>query len=175
MTTVRIEQKAERLLEECNALRAPIPLESVIRHLDLVSQARPLGDASGVLVVENGRGLIGYNASHSAVRQRFTIAHEIGHYVLHVLDAKSKQSRLFVDKSVFKRDDDSSTGSDAEEVAANKFAAALLMPAALVRSEIAKQGLDLDDEDDVATLARRFNVSTAAMSFRLENLHLLRG
>ena len=63
------------------------------------------------------------------------------------------QSRLFVDKSVFKRDDDSSTGNDAEEVAANKFAAALLMPAALVRSEIAKQGLDLDDEDDVATLA----------------------
>lgn len=172
MTTVRIEQKAERLLEECNALRAPIPLESVIRHLDLVSQARPLGDASGVLVVENGRGLIGYNASHSTVRQRFTIAHEIGHYVLHV---KSKQQRLFVDKSVFKRDDDSSTGNDAEEVEANKFAAALLMPAVLVRSEIAKQGLDLDDEDDVATLARRFNVSAAAMSFRLENLHLLRG
>lgn len=172
MTTVRLEQKAERLLEECNALRAPIPLESVIRHLDLVSQARPLGDASGVLVVENGRGLIGYNASHSTVRQRFTIAHEIGHYVLHV---KSRQQRLFVDKSVFKRDDDSSTGNDAEEVEANKFAAALLMPAVLVRSEIAKQGLDLDDEEDVATLARRFNVSAAAMSFRLENLHLLRG
>lgn len=172
MTTVRIEHRAERLLEECNALRAPIPLESVIRHLDLVSQARPLGDASGVLVVESGRGLIGYNASHSAVRQRFTVAHEIGHYVLHV---KSKQPRLFVDKSVFKRDDDSSTGNDAEEVEANKFAAALLMPAVLVRAEIAKQELDLDDEDDVATLARRFNVSTAAMSFRLENLRLLRG
>jgi Zn-dependent peptidase ImmA (M78 family) len=171
MSTARNEQRAERLLEESDALRVPIPLENVIRHLGLVAQARPLADASGVLVVENGRGLIGYNAKHSPVRQRFTIAHEIGHFVLHV---RNKQQRLFVDKSVFKRDDDSSTGNDVEEVAANSFAAALLMPEVLVRSEIERQQFDLDDEDDVSNLARRFNVSTAAMSFRLENLRLLR-
>jgi Zn-dependent peptidase ImmA (M78 family) len=173
MNTARVEQKAQRLLEESEALRVPIPLESVIRHLGLVSQARPLADASGVLVVENGRGLIGYNANHSPVRQRFTIAHEIGHFVLHA--PRNKQSRLFVDRSVFKRDDTSSTGNDVEEIDANKFAAALLMPEVLVRSEISRHQLDLDDEDDVSSLARRFNVSAAAMSFRLENLGLLRG
>ncbi len=171
MTHISFEHKAERLLAECDALRAPVPIDNVVRHLDLLTQARPLAEVSGLLVVENGRGLIGYNASHSTVRQRFTIAHEIGHYVLH---AKNKAQSLFVDKHVFRRDEGSSTGLDQQEVEANKFAAALLMPEALVRAEIAKQQLDLDDEDDVSNLARRFNVSAAAMSFRLKNLQLLR-
>ncbi|MDE2402671.1 MAG: ImmA/IrrE family metallo-endopeptidase [Burkholderiales bacterium] len=169
--TQQIEQKAAQILRASDAYRAPIPLESVVNQLGLIAQARGLADASGVLVVENGRGVIGYNSAHSSVRQRFTIAHEIGHYVLHV---KSQQPRLFIDKSVFRRDDESSTGNDHEEVEANQFAAALLMPSELVRNEIKKHAFDLDDEDDVGNLAKRFNVSTAAMSFRLENLGLLR-
>jgi len=172
MNNALIEQRAERLLRECDALRVPVALEKVMRHLGLLSQARSLADASGVLVVENGRGVIGYNAIHSQVRQRFTIAHEIGHYVLHV---RNKQQRLFVDRSVFRRDEESSTGNDLEEVQANKFAAALLMPEALLRTEIRRLDSDLDDEVDIGDLARRFAVSAAAMSFRLENLGLVRG
>lgn len=171
MNTPQIEQRAQNILRESDAYRVPIPLDLVFNHLGLIAQARALADASGVLVVEGGRGVIGYNAMHSSVRQRFTMAHEIGHYVLHV---KDKQPHLFIDRSVYRRDDESSTGSDHQEVEANKFAAALLMPAELVRSEVEKHGLDLDDEDDVGALAKRFNVSTAAMSFRLGNLGLLR-
>jgi Zn-dependent peptidase ImmA (M78 family) len=171
MNTPHIEQRAQNILRESDAYRVPIPLDLVFSHLGLIAQARALADASGVLVVEGGRGVIGYNAMHSSVRQRFTMAHEIGHYVLHV---KDKQPHLFIDRSVYRRDDESSTGSDHQEVEANKFAAALLMPADLVRSEVEKHGLDLDDENDVGALAKRFNVSTAAMSFRLGNLGLLR-
>ena len=166
-----IEKDAEKLLLACDALRVPVPLDIVIRHLDLSAQARPLADASGVLVVENGRGVIGYNVNHSQVRQRFTIAHEIGHYVLHAIP---NQQKLFVDKSMFKRDDGSSTGDDFDEVQANQFAAALLMPESLIRAQIAKTDLDLDDEDDVSSLARQFNVSAAAMTFRLKKLKLFR-
>ncbi len=171
MNTAQIEQKAQALLRESDAYRVPIPLDLVFNHLGLVAQARALTDASGVLVVEGGRGVIGYNSTHSSLRQRFTMAHEVGHYVLHV---KGKQSHLFIDKSVYRRDDESSTGNDHQEVEANKFAAALLMPAELVRLEVQKSGLDLDDEDAIAALARRFNVSAAAMSFRLGNIGLLR-
>ena len=167
-----IEQEAEQLLAKCGALRVPIPLDSVVHHLELTAQARLLANASGVLVVENGRGMIGYNVNHSQVRQRFTVAHEIGHYVLHV---KGQQQQLFVDRSIFNRDEGSSTGDDAEEVQANQFAAALLMPEKMVREEIAKSAFDLDDEDDVSNLAKRFNVSAAAMTFRLKNLGLFRG
>jgi len=168
----QIEHQTQKLLIDCDAFRVPTPLDAVIQHLGLVAQARALADASGVLVVEKGRGLIGYNSKHSPVRQRFTIAHEIGHYVLH---AKGKQQQLFVDRSVFRRDDSSATGIDRDEVDANRFAAALLMPRALIQAEIERHEFDLDDEDDVGSLAKRFSVSTAAMSFRLENLGLIWG
>lgn len=172
MSNSLTERRAERLLTESDSLKVPVAVEKVARHLGLIVQARPLGDASGVLVVESGRGVIGYNANHSQVRQRFTIAHEVGHFVLH---AAGQQQRLFVDKSVFRRDEASSRGDDREEIEANQFAAALLMPEMLLRAEIERLGLDLDDEVDVGELARRFAVSTAAMSFRLENLRIIRG
>jgi len=168
--TTSIEKKAATLLHQCGALQVPVAVEKVVRHLGLVAQAQVLADVSGVLVVENGRGVIGYNTAHSSVRQRFTLAHEVGHYVLH---AGGTGQKLFVDKSVFKRDEGSSKGELKEEIEANQFAAALLMPADLVRSEVARLGLDLEDEDAVVTLAKRFNVSTTAMYFRLENIGLI--
>ena len=172
--TQEIEKNAEELLRECGALRVPVPLDSVVHHLALTAQARPLAEVSGVLVVENGRGVIGYNLNHSRVRQRFTVAHEIGHFVMHT--SSNQQQRLFVDRStMFKRDGDSSTGDDLQEIQANKFAAALLMPEKLIREAIATSDFDLDDEDDVNDLAKRFNVSAAAMTFRLKNLGLFRG
>lgn len=168
-----IEEKAEKTLRDSAAYRVPVPIEFVAQRLNLKTEASFLdGKMSGVLVVENGRGAIGYNSTHASVRQRFSIAHEIGHYVLH---AKNALSRLFIDRYlVYRRDDDSCTGDDREEVEANAFAAALLMPAPLLHQEIAKHDYDLDDEDDLSTLAKRFNVSTTAMSFRLVNLGLLR-
>lgn len=48
------------------------------------------------------------------------------------------------------------------------------MPENLVLTEIKKHGLDLDDEHGLALLAKRFNVSTAAMTYRLNTLGLLR-
>jgi len=44
----------------------------------------------------------------------------------------------------------------------------------LVREEIKRQNLDLDDDEDLAALAGRFNVSTTAMSNHLADLGLLR-
>lgn len=168
-----IEQQSERVLHQTRAWQVPVPIDRVAQGLNLRTESTALGDdISGLLVVEKRHGAIGYNATHARVRQRFTIAHEIGHYVMHV--GTSTQSRLFIDRYVAFRDDESSEGSDMEEVEANAFGAALLMPARLVRDEIKKHNLDLDDEDDLGALAKRFNVSTSAMSYRLVNLGLLR-
>lgn len=168
-----IEQQAERILHESSACRAPVPIEHVARHLYLNTQPSVLGeDISGLLVVEKRRGAIAYNSTHACVRQCFTVAHEIGHYVMHVRN--SLRSRLFIDRYVAFRDDESSAGDDWEEVEANAFGAALLMPARLLREEMRKHNLDLDDEDDLTALARRFDVSTSAMSYPLVNLGLLR-
>jgi Zn-dependent peptidase ImmA (M78 family) len=169
----QIEKRADEILRETNAWQIPVPIDHVARRLSLTTEAGILGeDISGALVVEKGRGAIGYNSTHARVRQRFTIAHEIGHYVLHIKNPL--QSRLFVDGYVAFRNDESSVGNDWQEVEANAFGAALLMPANLVREEIKQRKLDLDDEDDLNTLAKQFHVSPAAMSYRLINLGLLR-
>jgi Zn-dependent peptidase ImmA (M78 family) len=169
----QIEQRAEKILRDTNAWRVPVPIDRVARGLNLKTEASVLGDdISGLLVVEKKRGALGYNSTHARVRQRFTIAHEVGHYVMHVKN--STQLRLFIDRYVAFRDDESSAGNDWKEVEANAFAAALLMPARLVREEIKKHQLDLDDEDDLGALAKQFHVSTSAMSYRLVNLGLLR-
>lgn len=169
----QIEQQAEKVLRDTKAWQVPVPIDVVARGLSLKAEASDLGDdISGLLVVEKGRGAIGYNSTHARVRQRFTVAHEIGHYVMHVKN--STHSRLFIDKYVAFRDDESSAGNDWEEVEANALGAALLMPARLVRDEIKKRKLDLDDEDDLSALAKQFLVSTSAMSYRLVNLGLLR-
>lgn len=102
------------------------------------------------------------------VRSRFSIAHELGHYLLH------KDSRsLFIDKrnfAVYHRNELSSTGEDRLEIEANRFAAALLMPTDMLRNEITKNDFDLGDEEVQSSLAKRFNVSTQAMAYRLASL-----
>ena len=57
---------------------------------------------------------------------------------------------------------------------ANQLGAALLMPRSLVNLEVKRHDLDLDDEDAICLLAKRFHVSTAAMTHRLANLGLIR-
>jgi Zn-dependent peptidase ImmA (M78 family) len=170
-----LESRAEKTLRDTNTYRVPVPIDVVAHRLKLTMEAASLGEnVSGMLVVEDGRGAIGYNATHPPVRQRFTISHEIAHYLLHA-NKKNRRSQLFIDRSVsFRRDENSSTGNDDEEVEANKLGAALLMPRSLVHQDIQKHDLDLDDEEAITYLAKRFQVSTAAMTNRLINLRLIR-
>jgi Zn-dependent peptidase ImmA (M78 family) len=173
MIREKLEEKAEKTLRETDTYRIPVAIEVLAHRLNLAIQSEALGDnVAGMLVVEGDRGAIGYNATHAAVRQRFTIAHEISHYLLHA--KKSQKSQLFIDRHVtFRRDGYSSGGVDYQEVEANRLGAALLMPRRLVQQEVKKHDLDLDDEEAISFLAKRFHVSTAAMTNRLLNLRVL--
>lgn len=172
MATIEsIELQAEALLRQFGLLAVPVPVDKVASRLGVqVERTTFEDDVSGVLVLEDGRGMIGVNASHAPTRQRFTVAHELGHYVLH-----RDQLPVFIDtqlrqfSAVF-RDAGSSTGEDRREREANGFAAALLMPASLVREEINRLQLDLNEEEAVIALAARFKVSRQAMSFRLVSI-----
>ncbi|NWA04059.1 ImmA/IrrE family metallo-endopeptidase [Pseudomonas gingeri] len=83
---------------------------------------------SGHYSYREGKPLITYNFTDAPVRQRFTIAHEIGHHVHGDLDAPRDTSEQF-----------SAKARDPKEIAANRFAAALLMPAALVKHLVLEQ------------------------------------
>ena len=81
---------------------------------------------------------------------------------------------MFIDKQVtFRRDESSSAGVNSEEIEANQLGAALLMPRGLVQQGVQRQDLDLDDSEAIDLLAKAFQVSTAAMSNRLQNLKML--
>lgn len=171
MSKAKIEKKAKEVLLRTKCYRLPVPLEAIAQRLGLTLESTPLGDdISGVLVLDGERGVIGYNATHPRVRQRFTIAHECAHFLLH-----ARSSKLFIDKKyrVYARNEQSSTGEDRMEVEANQLAAALLMPEELVREEVLNVGFDLGDERALETLANEFQVSRLAMSHRLANLNIL--
>jgi Zn-dependent peptidase ImmA (M78 family) len=159
------------VLRKTGVTSAPIPVHLVAQRLGLVLEAASFGDdVSGVLVIDGDRAVIGYNSSHSPTRQRFSIAHEIGHYTLHRAD-----STLFIDQRYFAafRDRGSASGADKRERQANAFAAALLMPSELVLREVEHRHFDLGDEDGLRGLAEAFQVSVQAMVYRLTNMGVL--
>jgi Zn-dependent peptidase ImmA (M78 family) len=171
MTTLALEKKAADVLRKTGVTGAPVPIHLVAQRLGLLVEGVALGnEVSGVLVIDGDRGIVGYNLAHSATRQRFTIAHEIGHYQLHREDAS-----LFIDERYFAafRNSLSSSGSDRRERQANAFAAALLMPAHLVERELKNRNFDLGDEEGLRDLAGVFQVSVQAMVYRLTNLGIL--
>jgi Zn-dependent peptidase ImmA (M78 family) len=172
MQRQNLEERAEKTLRDTDAYQVPVPIHLVAQRLNLTLEAATLGEkVSGLLVVQGDRARIGYNAAHARVRQRFTISHEIAHYLLHV--KKTDKAQLFIDKYLrFRRDESSSAGVETDEVEANHLGAALLMPRGLVQKEIRDQDLNLDDGEAIELLAKRFQVSTAAMSHRLSNLKM---
>ena len=176
-----IESRAIEALTRAKALCVPVPVEQVVASLGVQLHRESLEDeVSGMLVCKGKVSHIVVNAKHHPNRQRFTVAHECGHLVLH----HRSGDRLFVDTQlrVYKRTGSAQSGAyieasssttPNEEKEANHFASALLMPEALVVQEIQDRSLDLSDEIGVSTMALAFGVSEQAMSIRLQHLRLL--
>lgn len=73
--------------------------------------------------VQGNEGSIRYNSAHARVRQRFTISHEIAHYLLHA--RRSGKAQLFIDQQITCRpDEQASSGMDSDEFDANKLGSA---------------------------------------------------
>ncbi len=167
-------KKAKEILQKHKVVRPPVPVNRIAKAMGAVLCFEPFkgaDDISGILYRDGDSKIIGINSAHSPTRQRFSIAHEIGHMVLHERD-------LFVDKvvKVNFRDGTSSLAVDREEIAANAFAAELLMPDKFVRTEIVRlfnKKSVLDSEDLINKLAGTFKVSLQAMEYRLNNLGIL--
>jgi len=146
-------------------MRAPVDVERLCLQLELsiirtdfVENEAQIGGAeiSGMLYVyENGKGTIYVREHDPDVRQRFTIAHELGHYFLHYT---AGESTTFVSLR---------RSRSARETEANAFAAELLMPEALIYGEN-----DLHFFPSISHLSTRLKVSKEAMRYRLDGLGL---
>ena len=170
MSEQAAREQARALVEKLGLKSPPVPVEKLAKALGVRVEYNPFDDElSGMAFLRDGKPVIGINANHHPNRQRFTIAHELGHILLH-------QSRLnaavLVDKSknFIPRDSISAEGVDPIEVQANAFASELLMPAKLVRQMLSESTRDLHDDEYLIALAKRFRVSLAALQFRLQKI-----
>ncbi len=127
-------------------------LDALIRKYDIKLELwNCMDQTSGVLVVADDYIAIGVNKKHPRTRQRFTIAHELGHFML------GHGSGMCKDDGVIR-------GRD-KEFHANHFAAELLMPLDRINDMI---GYGLTKE----IMAESFGVSMDAMTLRLKRLRL---
>lgn len=162
------EKEAHQLLMEAwrrdeHGFDIPIDPFYIAKRLGLRVFAAELDpDVSGMLVKEPGKDAVIYvNAHDSENRQRFSCAHELGHFLLRA-SSNSEDSYGFIDR----RDEETPRGTNPAEIYANQFAAELLMPQEYVR----RLAPSMSD----ASLAVKFNVSVGAMKYRLENLGIRR-
>lgn len=167
------EDRARQLLRDLDILGPPVPVDDIARRLGATISREPFrGGISGMLYRTVDTAIVGVNSAEPETRQRFTIAHEIGHFLLH------EGRPLIVDRHVRvdRRDASSSMGTKREEVEANAFAAELLMPEEMIRHQfeaLAKDHASLPAERLVNRLARQFEVSGQAMEIRLGSLGFL--
>jgi predicted transcriptional regulator len=167
----QVKAIVSRLLKEGEITEPPIPVDRVARDLGLHVRHVPFeGEISGSLIRSGEDALVGVNSMHHENRQRFTLAHEIGHFLLH------KGDRVILDRSfrVNLRDTNGKSMEDPEEIEANFFAAELLMPEEFLVNSLRHKKIDIEEDDIIETLANKYKVSPQAMAYRLVNLGFLR-
>ncbi len=170
MTLKEIEALTLRMLQNLNLFKLPINVLKFAELIGVKVKMNDFGDdVSGFLVTKNNQNLIGINPSESKQRQRFTIAHELGHFMLH---AQNRNKDLMFISKVHFRDNNSTTGENQKEIEANAFAAALLMPKPILQLELDNLPNNISEEEAITILAKRFQVSSIAMTYRIERLGL---
>lgn len=162
----------ERYLSLFGGDEIPVPVESIAEDLlGLKIEERAL-DWSGMLLPAERTILL--NAAESPRndpplrRHRFTIAHEIGHWVCHCLEGRAAQ----LEPSYCRAADIANDADRAIEREANIFATELLMPEAAVRAAWGEFEAQSHEGDPAAAMAARLDVSPSAMGWRLFNLGL---
>lgn len=132
----------------------PVDVHRIAKELDLsIYHAADWTDSiSGAISRDENGYFIIVNDKHSYLRQRFTIAHEIAHFILH----RDLIGEGIQDNSLYR-----SHLSNKLEWQANKLAADILMPWDLIEEAI------VHGNESVNDLAKAFKVSKSAMSIRL--------
>lgn len=157
----KIELKARDVItsamEDLGKSDPPINLAKILSHYKLTLIEAWFNDSAVGGAYDRDKKHIYVSIDDSRSRQAFTVAHELGHFLLH-----SKKQDIFYRHQVTEFD----TNNEAEdEQEANWFAASLLMPKELVMRFWKKS-------KDVELLAAYFGVSRSAAYWRLKNIGL---
>ena len=160
-------------------LQPPVPVERLIEdHLDLriLWDEIPPQDDTPILgsirpqsrIIVLNQAMLHHFEEYLGT-EAFTMAHEVGHWDLHVIKNGAEQLPLgltspqpFICRM---------KSGDRRELQANRYAAALLMPEGLMRSAVAD--LDLASWPTLYELKDAFGVTISALTRRLRQLKLI--
>lgn len=157
-------QKAQNILDMFSVKEPPVDVDAIAERLGFTVLPFDFPeDTSAVLLIEGDSKAIGVNSAHARVRQRFSVAHELGHYLSGHEDfsPRGEGETIRVDGQY-----DFSDRRQRLEQEANEFAAELLMPGQMLRKDVLELQLDAGE------LARRYEVSEQAMWIQLIDLKL---
>lgn len=155
-------------------LKSPIDVEKICQiysiEIEEVYSNEPIVGKISINENQSVSIFINLKGNSTETRKRFTIAHELGHFFLHL----NQEKKLFKDS--MKTMSRSESYWDPIEAQANDFAARLLMPIDLIIEEAKK--LFIEDENIEETifimkLSNIFHVSLKAMTYRLKNLGVI--
>ena len=150
----------ERSIVNKHLQEKPVRLGTLAKELGVDVKLSALGrGVSGLIENRDGKYTIKINRHETRERQRFTLAHELAHFLLHrdVIDADGE-----IRDNVLYR----SGKPERIEFEANRLAADLTMPIDQVQSDLSSIGVAVSD-DVIERLAQEWQVSKAAMEIRL--------
>ena len=159
MTSLNRE-KVNSLLKMTKIVEAPIDLDKISSVLGFKIIPYPFPDKlSGKVTIIENQKIIGVNSNHPKTRQRYTIAHEIGHF----LNGHEHYQKNYIDDETRYFDPHFH-----QEKEADLFASELLMPKLMIEKDSNYIGLD------PKKLAEKYQVSEQAMIIRLTSTGLIR-
>lgn len=161
-------EKSEMGIIARHMTKAPVDLRAIFDELGIAYEPMWMDEASGSITRNGDKFTVTVNSLESDTRQRFTAAHELAHYLLHRdLMGDGKKMHRHID-TLYAGGDQSGDVifRRSHEIEANRIAAQIVMPAALLKARFA-------ETPDAATLASEFGVSKAAMEIRLKTLGLI--
>ena len=164
------KKRAREVLAELDITRCPVAVDHIARIRGITVRFVPLEeDLSGMIFMKDATTIIVVNSLHHPNRQRFTLAHELGHFELHMTEIGTE---VHVDKKflAFARDAKASMGWDPKEIEANRFASEILVPQHMLVHELRGRSVDMEDEHLISELAGLFEVSRQMMTFRVGDL-----
>lgn len=157
-------------------INLPIDIKEIIKYLNINYNTKPNFlkiKLDGMISIENNEPTIWSNPMKTSIKERvrFTLAHELGHFMLHIAPVKDLSTvEAIEDEEIsYYRDDN----WNKIEMEANTFASQLLMPSIMITEEATKivtEYPNFTKAEIIEELSKIFAVSTTAMTYRLKSM-----
>ena len=166
------EQLAEAIINQIPDLLLPVPVEDIGGALDItdIETLEAEGFEAGLIAfADKSQGVILINERSGHQRRRFSIGHELGHFVNPWHKPKAGDRCLCTSADMHLLSTKPTDRAAQMEVEANRFSSALLLPQSYFQKDLRRMaGADLDH---ILRLAHKYDMSKEATARRYVHLH----